>query len=210
MRRSPGTSRVAGAGRGARAGGAAPALRAGAYHHRMSVDVTTEIEIDRRRAEVAHFASDPDNAVAWYENITAVEWRTPRPVAIGSRIEFHARFLGRRLAYTYEVTEVLAGERFVMSTAEGPFPMETTYTWQDTPSGGTRMTLRNRGGQSGFPGLASPLMAVAMRRANRQDLGRLKSVLEASAGSPWDGPAITTAPSHPTVTDPAGGAPAGP
>ena len=147
----------------------------------MSVDVTTEIEIDRARAEVASFASDPDNAVVWYQNIEAVEWRSPRPVGVGSRIAFTARFLGRRLAYTYEVNEMVTGERFVMSTAEGPFPMETTYTWQDTASGGTRMTLRNRGEPSGFPGLASPLMAKAMRLANRKDLKRLKSLLEAPA-----------------------------
>jgi Polyketide cyclase / dehydrase and lipid transport len=146
----------------------------------IPVDVTTEIEIDRARAEVASFVSDPDNATDWYENIKAVEWRSPRPVQVGSRIAFVAHFLGRRLAYTYDVKEIVAGERFVMSAADGPFPMETTYSWRDTPSGGTRMTLRNRGAPSGFPRLASPLMATAMRRANRKDVRRLKSLLEAS------------------------------
>jgi hypothetical protein len=144
----------------------------------MTVDVTTEIDIDRPRAEVAAYATDPDNATAWYENIKAIEWQTPKPVAVGSRIGFVARFLGRRLAYTYQVLEISAGERFVMSTAEGPFPMETTYAWHDLPGGRTRMTLRNRGKPSGFPRLASPLMGLAMRRANGKDLGRLKSLLE--------------------------------
>ena len=144
----------------------------------MPVDVVTEIEIERPRPDVASFAADPDNAAAWYENIEAVEWRTPRPVAIGSRIDFVARFLGRRLAYTYEVREVFADERLVMATSEGPFPMETTYTWEDAPSGGTRMILRNRGGPSGLARIASPLVAMAMRRANRKDLRRLKSLLE--------------------------------
>ena len=74
------------------------------------------------------------------------------------------------------------GERFVMSTSEGPFAMETTYAWSDTPSGGTRMTLGNRGEPSGFSRLASPLMAAAMRRANRKDLRLLASILEAGAG----------------------------
>jgi len=144
----------------------------------MPVDVVIAVEIDRPREEVAAFASDPDNATAWYENIDTVEWRTSKPLGVGSRITFGARFLGRRLAYTYEVREWAAGERFVMRTAEGPFPMETTYAWEDGEAGGTRMTLRNRGEPARFAGLAAPVIAAAMRRANRKDLRRLKSLLE--------------------------------
>ena len=147
----------------------------------MPVDVRTEIEIPRPRAEVAGFAADPDHATAWYENIEAVEWRTPRPLEVGSRVAFVARFLGRRLAYTYAIEELVPGERLRMRTSEGPFPMETTYTWEDTTSGGTRMTLRNRGEPTGFRGIAAPLMAAGIRRANRKDLRRLKSLLENDA-----------------------------
>ncbi len=147
----------------------------------IEVDVTTEIEIDCPRSAVAAFASDPDNATAWYRNIEAVEWKSRKPVVRGSRVAFVARFLGRRLAYTYEVNEIATDERFVMRTTEGPFPMETTYAWQDTRPGSTLMTLRNHGRPSGFPGLASPLIAMAMRHANRKDLSRLKFLLEASA-----------------------------
>lgn len=146
----------------------------------MPVDVQTEIEIDRPRSEVAAYASDPDNATEWYENIESVEWKSPKPLAVGSRIVFVARFLGRRLAYTYEVREFVPGERFVMATAEGPCPMKTTYTWADTASGGTRMTLRNRGEPLGFARIVAPVMAGAVRRANRKDLARLKVVLETS------------------------------
>ena len=153
------------------------------YDGDMPVDILTEIEIDRPRGEVAAYASDPDNTTTWYENIEAVEWKSPKPVAVGSRIAFVARFLGRRLAYTYEVRAMVSGERFVMSTAEGPFPMETTYTWEDTANGGTRMMLRNRGEPSGFSRIAAPVMAGAIRRANRNDLARLKAVLEAPTGS---------------------------
>jgi uncharacterized membrane protein len=144
----------------------------------MSVDVVTEIEIERPRAEVAAYASDPGNATAWYRNIESVEWETPPPVAVGSRMAFVARFLGRRLAYTYEVREIVPGERFVMRTSEGPFPMETTYTWADAPGGGTRMTLRNRGEPSGFSKVGAPMMARAMRRANANDLREIKRILE--------------------------------
>lgn len=144
----------------------------------MAVDVLTEIWIDRPPAEVAAFAREPDNAPRWYVNIKSVEWETRPPLALGSRIAFVARFLGRRLAYTYEIVDLSPAERLVMRTAEGPFPMETTYTWA-AEGGGTRMRLRNRGEPSGFSRVTAPLMAAAMRRANRKDLERLKSVLEA-------------------------------
>lgn len=147
----------------------------------MPVDVRTEVEIDRPRADVATFASDPDTAPRWYENIESVEWKTPRPLAVGSRIAFVARFLGRRLAYTYEITVLVPAERLVMSTKEGPFPMETSYEWADTPTGGTRMTLRNRGEPSGFGKVSAPIIARAMRRTNRKDLAQLKHILESTA-----------------------------
>jgi uncharacterized membrane protein len=146
----------------------------------MPVDVHTEIEIDRPRDKVAAYATNPDNATAWYENIKAIEWKSPEPLAVGSRVAFVAQFLGRRLTYTYEVKELIPGERLVMSTSEGPFPMETTYLWSDA-EGGTKMTLRNRGEPSGFSKAAAPLLARAMRRANGKDLARLKQILERGA-----------------------------
>jgi uncharacterized protein YndB with AHSA1/START domain len=144
----------------------------------VAVDVVTETLVARPRAEVAAFATDPDNAPRWYANISAVRWRTPPPLAVGSRLAFEASFLGRRLAYTYEVTELVPAERLVMRTSEGPFPMETTYTWVDAGTGATRMTLRNRGEPAGFASVAAPVMAAAIRRANRKDLAALKELLE--------------------------------
>jgi uncharacterized protein YndB with AHSA1/START domain len=147
----------------------------------VPVDVTTEVVINRSRAAVADFAATPDNAPRWYENIESVEWKTERPLAVGARIAFVARFLGRRLAYTYEVETLEPGERLVMATREGPFSMETTYTWADTAAGGTRMTLRNRGNPTGFSRIMGPVMAAAMRRANRKDLAKLKRILESES-----------------------------
>jgi len=142
------------------------------------VDVITAIDIDRPRHAVAAFATDPDRAPAWYANIDRVAWQTERPLNIGTRLAFVARFLGRTLSYTYEVTDFVPGERLVMATVEGMFPMETTYTWVDLPGGRTSMTLRNRGAPSGFAGLTAPVMAAAMQRANRKDLATIKSLLE--------------------------------
>jgi uncharacterized membrane protein len=145
------------------------------------VDVNVEIVIDRPRGEVASYSADPDNATAWYVNIKSVQWKTPRPLAVGSQFAFTATFLGRELTYTYEVVDFVPDRRFVMRTAEGPFPMETMYEWDDIGAESTRMRLRNRGEPSGFTGIAAPMMAVAMKRANTKDLKRLKEVLESQA-----------------------------
>jgi hypothetical protein len=141
------------------------------------VDVSVETVIERPVDDVAAYAGDPGNAPEWYVNIRQVEWRTPAPVGVGSQIDFVASFLGRCIAYTYEVTELHPGRRLVMQTAQGPFPMRTTYSWSPAP-GGTRMTLRNDGEPSGFSRLAAPLVATAMRRAMTKDLAALKRILE--------------------------------
>ncbi len=144
----------------------------------MAVDVLTEIVISCPRDQVAGYAADPGNAPEWYANIDSVEWKTPPPLGVGSRLAFVARFLGRRLAYTYEIVDLVPGTRLVMRTAEGPFPMETTYTWEAVGENSTRMTLRNRGEPSGFSKVGAPFMAAAMRRANRKDLACLKTLME--------------------------------
>ncbi len=144
----------------------------------MAVDVQTQTVIARPRAEVAAYACDPDNAPRWYVNIKSIEWETSPPAELGSRMAFVAQFMGRRLAYTYEIVELEPGEKMVMRTAEGPFPMETTYRFEDVGDGQTRMHLRNRGQPSGFSALMAPFMKMAMRRANTKDLASIKAVLE--------------------------------
>jgi uncharacterized membrane protein len=143
-----------------------------------TVDVEVTTVIDRPRPVVASYSCDPDNTTAWYANIKAVQWETAKPVTLGSRFTFTSGFLGRTLKYTYEVVELVPNERFVMRSAQGPFPMETTYSWEDAPNGSTFMTLRNRGEPTAFAALATPIVATAIRRATTKDLARLKSILE--------------------------------
>jgi uncharacterized membrane protein len=142
------------------------------------VDVRTEVVIARPREEVAAYAADPANAPEWYVNIDSVDLLTPPPLAVGSRMAFVAHFLRRRVEYVYEVVELDPGRRLVMRTADGPFPMETTYEWADAPGEATRMSLGNRGEPAGFSRLLTPFASRAVRRANAKDLATLRSHLE--------------------------------
>jgi uncharacterized membrane protein len=144
----------------------------------VPVDVRTDVVIALPREKVAAYAGDPSNAPEWYVHIVDVEWENRPPLREGSLLAFEARFLGRSLRYTYEVVELVPGERLVMRTARGPFPMETSYTWESLDAYSTRMVLRNRGEPRGFAKYGSRLLATVMKRANRADLTRLKNLLE--------------------------------
>ncbi len=144
----------------------------------MKVDVQTTTTISRPVGDVADYATEPSNAPTWYSNIDSADWQTEPPLRVGSSFEFVAKFLGRTLRYTYEVVEFEPRARLVMRTKQGPFPMQTSYTWEPLTTDSTRMTLRNTGEPAGFAKIVTPLMAPAMRRANRKDLAALKAILE--------------------------------
>lgn len=142
------------------------------------VDVLSEINIRCSLEKVSEYAANPDNAPKWYVNIHSAEWQTQKPLTIGSRIAFKAKFLGRELAYVYEIAEYTHRQKLVMRTADGPFPMETTYTWEAIDDNVTRMTLRNKGNPAGFSRLFVPFMSIMMKKANKKDLKKMKDLLE--------------------------------
>ncbi|MFE8702832.1 SRPBCC family protein [Cytobacillus sp. FJAT-54145] len=142
------------------------------------VNVITEITINSPSDKVSSYAADPDNTPSWYVNIKSAEWKTEKPLKVGSQVAFTAHFLGRKLEYIYEIVDFVPGQILVMKTAQGPFPMKTTYTWESVSDSSTRMTLRNEGSPTGFSKIFTPFMSTMMKSATMKDLKKLKSILE--------------------------------
>jgi len=145
----------------------------------MAVDVTATGTIQRPRDQVAAYLRDPAHDTEWIGGVRSARLLTPGPVAVGSQVERVATFLGRRIHYINEVTELTA-DRLAMRSVRSPFPMQVTYGHRDAGGGTTEVSVRVEGDAGRFYALAAPLLSPAVHRFITRDLRNLKRVLEAS------------------------------
>ena len=144
----------------------------------MSVDVTVEQPIARPREEVAAFAMDPANDRRWIGALSEVRTLTEGSVGPGTRVERVAGFLGRRIDYVNEITELEPGRRLAMRSVKAPFPLRVTYEFEDAPGGTTLARIRTGGEPGRYYALAGPLLGTMVRLGVRRDLRKLKALLE--------------------------------
>ena len=142
----------------------------------MPVDVTATATIDCPCHEVVAYLRDPANDTSWIGGLRSARLLTPGPVAVGSQVERVASFLGRRVDYVNEITE-LTGERLAMRSVRSPFPMRVTYGHRPTGDNATEVSVRVEGDAGRYYALLAPLLGVAVRRSNTRDLRNLKQVL---------------------------------
>ena len=147
----------------------------------MAIDTRAVILVARAREEVAAYLRDPGNDPAWIGGLRSAGLVTEPPVDVGSRVERVASFLGRRVEYVNEITE-LSGTRLAMRSVRSPFPMRVTYGYDDAGDAATEVSVRVEGDASRLYRLADPLLAVLVRRSVRRDLRTLKRLLEDGAG----------------------------
>jgi uncharacterized membrane protein len=143
----------------------------------MPVDVTATATIGRPPEEVAAYLRDPANDTSWIGGLRSARLLTPVPVTVGSQVERVASFLGRRVHYVNEITE-LTGDRLVMRSVRSPFPMRVTYGHRQAGDGATEVSVRVEGDAGRFYALAAPLLGLAVRRSITRDLRNLKRALE--------------------------------
>ena len=144
----------------------------------MTVDVQSEIIIDQPPSRVATYAANPDNAPDWTALVDAVQWLTPRPLTLGTKVLIVDRSSGRPVEHTAEVVALEIGERLVMRSEDAPVSQETIYRWEPAGKNATRMIIQRRRDPPEIYREAAPLMELALQRTNQKDLERLKALLE--------------------------------
>jgi len=147
----------------------------------VSIDVTAELPIRRPLPEVAAYMIDPAHDPEWIGGVREVRMETPPPLVVGSRVGRVAHFLGRRVEYVNEVTELDPDRVLDMRSVRAPFPMRVTYSFEAADGGGSTIVRnRVRGAPGGFFALFGPLLAPLVKRSVQKDLERLRGVLEGS------------------------------
>jgi uncharacterized membrane protein len=147
----------------------------------VSIDITAEVAIRRPLGEVAAYMIDPAHDPEWIGGVRSVRTETPPPLAVGSRVARVASFLGRRVEYVNEVTELDPERVLDMRSVKAPFPMRVTYSFAAGATDGAPTTVvrnRVRGAPGGFLALFGPLLGPLVKRSVQKDLERLRDLME--------------------------------
>jgi len=143
----------------------------------MAVDVTVTGSIGRPHDQVAAYLRDPANDPDWIGGIRSARLLTPGPVRVGSQVERVAGFLGRRIQYVNDITELTAGQ-LAMRSVRSPFPMRVTYGHRNAGNSTTEVSVRVEGDAGRFYALVAPVLGLAVRRSITRDLRNLRRILE--------------------------------
>jgi hypothetical protein len=144
------------------------------------IEITASADVPRPAPELFAFVADMRNNPRWQQGQVSCEWTTPPPIAVGSRYDQRARFLGRDIVSTFEVTELVPDRRIRIRTVEGTMPMDITREVEPLGEDRSRVTATVRGGPTGLLRLADPLTRRMVRRSVRGDYERLTRLLGTS------------------------------
>ncbi len=148
----------------------------------MAIDVTSSIDIDRPREEVAAYVFDHRNDTVWIGGISQSELLGAPPIGEGTRVRRVASFMGKPIEYVNEVERLVPGEVLEMRSVQSPFPMRVTYAFEDA-NGRTRASVRVQGDAAGWYRVAGPMLAAGVRRSVGRDLATLKRLLESEGAT---------------------------
>ncbi len=146
----------------------------------MKVDAT--IDINRPVEEVFAYVTDTRNQPEWSSSVLEASLEGSGPIGVGSRMKSVAKFLGRKIDVTAEVTEYDPNRKFSARSLSGPFKGESEFRFETTDQG-TRLRLLAEGETGGLFKLADPVLSAIAQRTIQTDLHTLKDLLEAQVPS---------------------------
>ena len=141
------------------------------------IEITTRLEIHRPPDEVFEVLADMSRNVEWQRGMHACLWTSEPPLRLGSTYDQVARFLGRDIVSSFEVTEFEPGRKIRIESVSGSMPLDITRTVEPSPRG-CKVTAVVRGEPSGLFSVARPIMRLMVQRSVAADYRRLKSLLE--------------------------------
>ena len=141
--------------------------------------VTVEIEIRRPPADVWEFLANAEHNPDWLTNMTSCRWTTDPPIRIGSRYEQHARFLGKDVRTSFEVSALEPGRLITITSLPGSsFPLTITRKLDPIDPQRCLVTEIAAGDVSGFYRIAEVPMRMMVQRNIASAYRKLKHLLE--------------------------------
>ena len=145
--------------------------------------MTATREIRRPAEEVFTFFADASNNPKWENGMVSCEWASEPPIKVGSTYEQHARFMGRDVASTFEVTAHEPGHMITIETIESTFPIKVVRRVEPVDRSSCRVTADINGGPEKGPlKWLEPLVGRRARRSVDADYDRLVELLESGGG----------------------------
>jgi uncharacterized membrane protein len=142
------------------------------------VNIKAEIFIEKPILEVFEYISDPNNAIDWLKNTISIQWKTPKPVQLNSKIAVKTNYFGKEMFYMYEVVFIEEGKKIMMKTKEGFLPMMTTYHCIDVDENTTLVKIDVKGNPTGFLKYFSLIINMVMKNSYKKSLLKLKKIVE--------------------------------
>jgi uncharacterized membrane protein len=144
------------------------------------IEVAASVEIECPASVVFDYLADMSNNPQWQRGMETCTWTSEPPLRLGSTYDQQARFLGKQISSSFEVTEFETGHRIRIQTVSGTMPIDVTREVTDAPDGHAVVTAMVRGDPKGVFRLASPVMRLMVSRSGNRDYSRLKEILEAA------------------------------
>lgn len=142
------------------------------------ISIRNEIVINKPILEVSNYSADPTNSIKWCKRIISIQWKTPKPIQLNSKIAYKSKFIGAVISYTYEVVFFEENKKLMLKIKEGMLPLSTTFAWNSIDENTTIMTITTIGKLKMFSTILSPFASSIMKQRNKKDLKKLKETLE--------------------------------